>query len=197
MSVRAARHILLASCAAFAAICAVEIVWSTGRGADPDPPLQSPAELVLRPPANIDAMVAEIVARPLFRSDRQPAAAADADDDDSGDKKTATLQSRLAGISVGPVREALFERDGEKAVAVREGAEIDGFKVSSIQIDRVVLTSAAGQQTVQLTADASARSQGKRPAQARRAGANPAVAANGQQRPQPNPPSAGPQAPKR
>jgi hypothetical protein len=103
-------------------------------------------------PADIDPMVAEILARPLFTSTRMPPAIPAADEETVEEQQPPRLQARLAGITLGPdAREALFQRDGEQAIPVRIGGEIDGWKVAAIQLDRVVLTSEFGKQVVKPT----------------------------------------------
>src|SRR5215471_16297576 len=101
---------------------------------------------------NLDAMVAAILARPLFSSTRLPPAIAAPEEVVVPEKQPPRLQARLTGISLGPnAREALFERDGEKPIPVKVGGEIDGWKVSAIQFDQVVLSSEFGNQIVKPT----------------------------------------------
>jgi hypothetical protein len=104
-------------------------------------------------PTNLDGMVADILARPLFSVERAPPDSPPPEvEDRPEDKAPVQLQRRLTGIMVRPgAREALFQRDGEKALAVKEGGEVDGWKVVSIEMDRVVLDSGAGEQTVKPT----------------------------------------------
>src|SRR5689334_21978330 len=120
-------------------------------------PAEASAPKAVRPqinvPADIDPMVAEILARPVFTSTRMPAEMpAAAEEELVEPKQPPQLQARLAGISLGPdAREALFQRDsGEMAetIPVKVGGEIDGWKVSAIQLDGVVLTSEFGRQVV-------------------------------------------------
>jgi hypothetical protein len=112
-------------------------------------------------PADIDPMVAEILARPLFTSTRMPAALPAADEEIVEEKQPPQLQARLAGITLGPdAREALFQREGEQAFPVKIGGEIDGWKVSVIQLDQVVLTSEFGRQVIKPT-DASSFGSGE------------------------------------
>ena len=62
------------------------------------------------------------------------------------------LDGRLAGVMIRPgVREALFARSGQKAIAVKVGGSIDGWKIAAIEPDRVVLSSAFGMQTIKPT----------------------------------------------
>jgi hypothetical protein len=93
-----------------------------------------------------DAMVAEILQRPLFTQGRQAPQVMVA--------KAAPpqLQGRLAGVMLqDEFREALFTRPGGKPLAVREGDMIDGWTVERIATDSVLLTSAFGEQLVRPT----------------------------------------------
>lgn len=98
---------------------------------------------------NLDAMVTEILERPLFSPSRQAAGESLADAQPVPEKEPPKMPGRLAGVAVLPeVREAVFEGDGEKPVVVKEGQEIEGWTVASIRDDRVVLRSAAGEEIV-------------------------------------------------
>ena len=153
------------------------------------------------PAENLDSIVTEILERPLFSVSRQGVDKHDSASAAAAPPPPPQLPGRLAGISIRPgSRQALFENQGQKAVAVSEGQEIDGWTVASVQPDRVVLRSASGEQVMtpaKSTRPAPVLAAGKRkPA----AGKNP-PAANGArpqavpgaaqqvQRPgQPNPP---------
>jgi hypothetical protein len=101
---------------------------------------------VARP--NIDALVSEILARPLFSPSRRPADEA-ADQVADAPKEPLKMPGRLEGVTIRPqVREALFEREGQKPIAVKEGQEIEGWTVASIRADSVLLKSAEGEQIV-------------------------------------------------
>src|ERR1700676_4004987 len=68
-----------------------------------------------------DAMVAEIMKRPLFTQGRQPPQIRIAK------AEPPRLQGRLAGVMLETdSREALFTRPGGKPIAVKEGDVIDG-----------------------------------------------------------------------
>jgi general secretion pathway protein N len=102
------------------------------------------------PPVDADALVAEILDRPLFSPDRHPPAPPPAPEAEA--KTPPELNGRLAGVMIRPNdREALFARDGEKPITVKEGDTIDGWTVSTIEADRVVLTSEFGEKVVQPT----------------------------------------------
>jgi hypothetical protein len=103
-------------------------------------------------PTNLDAMVTDILARPLFKADRAPVETFAEEEPAPEDKSPTQLQRRLTGIMIRPgAREALFQGDGQKPLAVKEGGEVDGWQVASIQRDRVVLNSGAGEQIVKPT----------------------------------------------
>jgi hypothetical protein len=97
-----------------------------------------------------DALMQQILARPLFTADRtaakrrgQATAAANA-----------TFKRRLAGIAIGPdSRTVIFAGDGrEKAAAVRVGETIEGWTVTSIGPNSVNLEAAGASQTLELPA---------------------------------------------
>ncbi|HXJ01740.1 MAG TPA: hypothetical protein VNH44_10985 [Micropepsaceae bacterium] len=93
---------------------------------------------------DIDALVAQILERPLFSSSRQPADAAP-EEVAEAPKEPPKMPGRLEGVSIRPeAREALFEREGDKPLVVKEGQEIDGWMVASIRPDEVLLKSELG-----------------------------------------------------
>jgi type II secretory pathway component PulC len=93
-----------------------------------------------------DAMVAEIIKRPLFTSGREPPQMKVVK------AEPPRLQGRLAGVMMqADLREALFSRPGARPVTVKEGEMIDGWTVQKIETDRVLLTSAFGEQVVRPT----------------------------------------------
>jgi hypothetical protein len=105
------------------------------------------------PPPDIDAEIADIVDRPVFTANRRPPPTQEAQDRDDGPAPATepVLTGRLGGVMLGPddEREAIFARDGDKPLAVKEGDEIDGWTVSSITPEGVVLSSAFGEKTVE------------------------------------------------
>ena len=106
-----------------------------------------------------DALIAEILERPLFSPSRQPAEAAP---EQVSETPTAQpkMPGRLEGVSIRPeAREALFEREGANPIAVKEGQEIDGWTVASIRPDQVLLKSVAGEQIVKPATDAGIKPQ--------------------------------------
>jgi hypothetical protein len=110
-------------------------------------------------PPDIDALIAEILERPLFSPSRQPAEAAP---EQISETPTAQpkMPGRLEGVSIRPeAREALFEREGANPIAVKEGQEIDGWTVASIRPDQVLLKSVAGEQIVRPATDAGIKPQ--------------------------------------
>jgi hypothetical protein len=145
---------------------------------------------------NIDALVADILARPLFNPSRQPANEASAETAD-GAAEPPKMPRRLEGITIGPqAKEALFEREGEKPIAVKEGQMIEGWTVASIRADQVLLKSGAESQIVKPANSTAVRAQmqamNRRPARAK---PNPALAAtSGTLAGQPRPDASEPQA---
>jgi hypothetical protein len=105
---------------------------------------------------DVDTQVASILDRPLFAPDRRGPPAPKAPDQSAGPAGRAApeITGRLGGITLGPGddKEAVFERgDGEKPLVVKEGDDVDGWTVSSIESDKVVLTSTFGQRELQPT----------------------------------------------
>jgi len=93
-----------------------------------------------------DAMVAEIIKRPLFTARREPPQVRVVK------AEPPRLQGRLAGVMMeADLRESLFSRPGARPVAVKEGDTIDGWTVQKIETDSVRLTSAFGEQVVRPT----------------------------------------------
>jgi hypothetical protein len=146
-----ARLALLAFCIGLAGIIvgeqvlSVAVVEASTAYAEPMAPAASP------PPAvDTDAIVAKILERPLFtasrRAPRPPEAPA------PPPPTAPELKARLAGMLVGPDdKQALFAREGGAVVAVREQQEIDGWTVTAIDIDKVVVSSTFGERVLQPT----------------------------------------------
>jgi len=133
-------------CTGLVAVVATEISVGAFSAAIPSAPeSRTPARVEMPPIQDIDSMVAEILERPLFSSSRAPyEEVAEAEEDESEDEPQ-QLQSRLTGVAIRPEgREALFERDGGKPVAVKEGGQIDGWIVKSIRTDQVLLSNPLG-----------------------------------------------------
>ena len=106
-------------------------------------------------PDDVDTQVASILERPLFAPDRRGPPAPKTADQGAGAANRAApeITGRLGGITIGPGddKEAVFERgEGEKPLVVKEGDDVDGWTVSSIEPDKVVLTSTFGQREIQL-----------------------------------------------
>jgi hypothetical protein len=94
-----------------------------------------------------DVLVSEILAQPLFSPSRQPADAANPTETPEPTKEPPKLPGRLEGMAIRPgAREALFDREGDKPLVVKEGQTIDGWTIASIGPDRVVLRGPAGEQ---------------------------------------------------
>jgi type II secretory pathway component PulC len=90
-----------------------------------------------------DVLVAEVLKRPLFSQSRRPPQPRIVK------AEPPKLQGRLAGLVVqSDDRQALFSRPGSRPITVREGDTIDGWTVGKIEADRVLLTSAFGDQVV-------------------------------------------------
>ena len=142
--------LLLAGCALFAAITIAEI------GARRDPTASAlaiparPAALPLprrpQPRHQYDALLATILARPLFSSTRRPPPpGGHGQAMDSG-----LADTRLTGIVIAPGhRIAIFAPLGTKAVTVSEGELVSGWRVERITARQVSLTGPDGTRTLQ------------------------------------------------
>lgn len=130
-----------------------------GKGTDAAPVSISPAPVAAKsisvkqqepqPVESLDAIVTQILERPLFSASRQGVDKSSSNDvaQEPPPPPPPQLPQRLAGMSIRPEgRQALFENQGEKPIAVNEGQQIAGWTVASIQPDRVVLRSATGEQ---------------------------------------------------
>jgi hypothetical protein len=108
---------------------------------------------------DLNGFVTEILAHPVFTPTRNPPPKPEAlanYEPPPVVKEPPELRSRLTGVMVGPNdrREALFDRNGEKPLAVRVGEDVDGWTVSSIDSAQVVLKSEFGERIVVPTFDA-------------------------------------------
>jgi hypothetical protein len=153
MTQRLLRLGLAVLCTGIAAVVITEI--SVGAFTAVVPPVQAvgtEARIEMPPVPDIDSMVAEILKRPLFSSSRLPYEEVVGIEEDDGEEKPPQLQSRLTGVAIRPEgREALFEREGGKPVAVREGGQIDGLTVKTIRTDQVTLSNVLGDEIVKPT----------------------------------------------
>jgi len=130
-------------------------------------PTRTPTLIEREGPApDTEANVSAILERPLFTPGRHPprivffAPSVETPEDAPGQLP------RLAGMTIRPgVREALFMREGQKPMAVNVGGEIDGWRISAIELDRVILLSTFGSQTIKPTNDPNAILPRARPSQ--------------------------------
>lgn len=119
-----------------------------------------------RPPPRLDKLVATTLARPLFNATRRPAPANA--DDGANDRDLADM--RLTGIVTEPHRRvAIFARAGGKALAVKEGEEVDGWRVEAIAPRKVSLSGPGGTKTLQPKLNAQVNRSVAEPALRRRA----------------------------
>jgi hypothetical protein len=148
---RLALIVLLAGCALFTAILAAEITATpvaqteiaTRRSPPPAEPL-APAARAERGPRS-DAMLAEILARPLFSATRRPPTKTEAPTGDSG-----LADTRLAGIVTAPGRRfAIFAPNGAKPLVVNEGDTVSGWHIERITPQEVSLSGPSGTKTLQ------------------------------------------------
>jgi hypothetical protein len=125
---------------------------------EPKPAAAPPAVGQAPAQTEIDALIATIQERPLFTPGRRPPAPPLEEKVEPSPvvRTPPELRGRLAGVTLGldDGRRAVFARQGEKPTVVKEGDEIDGWTVSSIEASRVVLKSSFGEKIVQPTAGA-------------------------------------------
>jgi hypothetical protein len=148
---RFAPILLLAGCILFAAILAVELTetpdaepeaaaGSAGVHAAAPLPAMRPS-----PGAQLDTMVAEILARPLFSATRRPP-----QHDGSPAADGGLSDTRLTGIVTEPGhRFAIFAPVGAKPLIVSEGDTVSGWRVENITPREVSLSGPEGTKTLQ------------------------------------------------
>jgi hypothetical protein len=148
---RSALILLLAGCIALAGVLASELTAAptpeteaaTGAGTL-HVAQQSPAALP-EPGPRPEAVVAEILARPLFSSTRRPPAQGGGPASDSGLSDT-----RLTGIVTAPGhRFAIFAPTGGKPLIVSEGDTVSGWRVENITPREVSLSGPEGTKTLE------------------------------------------------
>ena len=84
----------------------------------------------------------------MFNSDRSPVPEPPSAEE-LAKLQPPVLKSHLVGITIlAETRLALFAGEGNKYLSLKEGEEIDGFKVRAIAADRVILGSSFGEQIV-------------------------------------------------
>src|SRR5258706_9909343 len=178
MMLRLLHPVLIGLGVGIAMVFVVEFISGTvvGASASNGPGRSQPAAANSKPaPLDVDSLVAEILERPLFSPSRQPADAAPPAEAQN-EKPPPQLPGRLAGVTIRPeAREALFEQEGQKPIAVKEGQQISGWTVASIQLDQVVLKSAAGEEVIKPannTRRPQVQAMNKKPAAATRKGPN-------------------------
>jgi len=150
---------VLLGAASIAAVSTFVVARQPGKASAPAAPIRARPVAVteLRSP-NVDALVAEILQRPLFSPTRQPPDQSSAPEAAEAEKEPLKPPGRLEGTAILPgMREALFEREGDKPLAVKVGQNIDGWTVTSIEPDRVILHSDDGEQIVKPASDARTR----------------------------------------
>lgn len=114
-----------------------------GSAPRPEKPTAPPPALTVLPPqANFTA----IVDRPLFSPSRRPAPGAGSGNRGSGIE----ARYQLLGLVVSENVRRAWLAEGERHFDVGEGDKLDGWTVTRIQQDRIVLTSATGQAVLAL-----------------------------------------------
>jgi hypothetical protein len=142
---------LLAGCVVLAAIVVAELTATPAAPENEAVAAVTPRAATAPPPARPEigaqygAMIATILARPLFSATRRPPPAADAPTEDA-----AFADTRLAGIVTEPGhRFAVFAPAGAKPLLVKEGDMVSGWRVDSITPLAVSLSGPGGTKTLQ------------------------------------------------
>ena len=136
--------------AGLALIVALELNTTDQTAAPETRPAQPVASgPVTTPPAEAetrDQWVATILARPLFASDRRPQAVVAA----AKPNPTGPTLPRLAGILVvGDSKRVIFAGTGSgRPLVLAEGADVSGFRVQSIEPERITLVGPDGVRTL-------------------------------------------------
>lgn len=147
---RLALILLLTGCVLLAAIVFSEVTSAPAplsEGAAVPAPRPETASAAARPEAEAQygAMVAAILARPLFSASRRPPVHGDGPAAD-----TTFADTRLAGIVTEPGRRfAIFAPTGTKPLIVREGDTVSGWRVETITPHEVSLSGPGGNKTLQ------------------------------------------------
>ena len=148
---RLALIFLLAGCVTLAGVLAAELTGTpaaeteAGAAAGTLRVTAQPSAALPEPGPRPEAMVAEILARPLFSSTRRPPPHSDGPAADSGLSDT-----RLTGIVTAPGhRLAIFVPTGAKALIVSEGDTVSGWRVENITPREVSLSGPEGTKTLE------------------------------------------------
>jgi len=155
---RVLQFVLTGLCAGLSLIVMIEIFPLTGENNSfAAVPTTRTSTLIERagPGPDMEAIVTAILERPLFTPGRHPSQIASFGPIvETSEDAPRQLSGRLAGVTIRPgVREALFMREGQKPITVNVGGEIEGWRISAIEPDRVTLSSASGSQTIKPTND--------------------------------------------
>ena len=151
---RLLRPVLLGITCGLAMVVFVEFI-ARGAGnavASNEPPRARPVAQKQTAPPSADALTAEILERPLFSSSRQLAEDAPREERAAAEPEPPKLPARLAGVSIRPeAREAIFDGEGEKPLVVKQGQEINGWTLVSVETNQVMLKNATGTQIMKPT----------------------------------------------
>jgi len=147
-----ARLIVAATaCAGLAGVIAMELRADVGGGEPDFPPARAASGIALAPaalPVVADAVVQDVLARPLFTPNRQPSARSSAKAQGASD----AFRRRLTGVAIGPaIRKAVFAGEGrDKPVVVAEGEALDGWTVDSVSAGAVTVRAGNASQIVEI-----------------------------------------------
>jgi len=141
-------YLLIGGCLIFGALVLLELRPAATDTATPNevPIRPDPSAMHRQPSIQLDELLAEALARPLFSSTRRPPQAAA---NDSADSDLADM--RLTGIVTKPEHHlAIFAVNGAaKPLRLTEGEDVSGWRIESITPHEVSLSGPGGTKTLQ------------------------------------------------
>src|SRR6516162_2313660 len=141
-------YLLIGGCLIFGALVLLELRPAATDTATPNevPIRPDPSAMHRQPSTQLDKLLAEALARPLFSSTRRPPQAAA---NDSADSDLADM--RLTGIVTKPEHHlAIFAVNGAaKPLRLTEGEDVSGWRIESITPHEVSLSGPGGTKTLQ------------------------------------------------
>ena len=141
-------YLLIGGCLIFGALVLLELRPAATDTATPNevPIRPDPSAMHRQPSTQLDELLAEALARPLFSSTRRPPQAAA--NDSAADSDLADM--RLTGIVTEPDHHlAIFAVNGAKPLRVTEGEAVSGWRIESITPHEVSLSGPGGTKTLQ------------------------------------------------
>lgn len=149
-------------CVGLAAVVAYQLATSfplapTVTAAPPSAPPLELAERPEMPPSPSDDAIVDIVARPLFSEQRRPYVPPPASVEEVVEAAKPALPLELAGVFITPTdKAALILVSGRPSDWLRTGQSVEGWKIETIEQDRVQLQKGGKERELLLREDAPA-----------------------------------------